>query len=209
MQARDQNSVSDSHEPEYFDPLKDVLMAQFAKPAEMGAVNLRALNPFQRAMLIIDGTVTTFLEVYTLEPVELKLLSHMSTTLTADNEWLDVEKGSEVVLREVMIQGRQSHALYAYAVASVALERLPDEVSEKLAAPGGSLGRVLNEQKIETRRELLWYGREKNENLPAVVRKLHDGSFVCRTYRIFSGGMPIALIHEKFPASIDRFSSLE
>lgn len=209
MQAQNQDSVRCPEDSGHFDPLKDVLMAQFAKPAELNAVNLRALSPFHRALLIIDGTLTTFLEVYTLEPVELKRLNHLPTRLTSDNEWLEVKSGSEIVLREVMIQGRQSHSLYAYAVASVALDRLPEEVSRELVAPGGSLGRVLNEQKIETRREILWYGREKNEHSPAAIRALYDGSFLCRTYRIIAGGKPVALIHEKFPSSIDAISSLE
>jgi len=194
---------------DYFDPLNDVLMAQFAKPADVTAVNLRALSPFQRALLIIDGTVTTFLEVYTLEPVELQQLTRVTTELNDDHEWLEATKGSEIELREVTIHGCHSHKLYVYAVATVALERLPDEARELLDAPGGSLGRVLNELKMETRREILWYGREPNEQLPESVRRIQEGSFLCRTYRILAGGTPIALVHEKFPTLIDSSASLD
>ena len=42
-----------THEP--FDPLSDLFVAQFAKPAQLGGVNLRALTPFHRALLVIDG----------------------------------------------------------------------------------------------------------------------------------------------------------
>lgn len=193
---------------DYFDPLKDVLMAQFARPAELATVNLRALSPFQRALLISDGTVTTFLEVYTLEPVELQHLTRVTTELAEDNAWLEAAKGAEIELREVTITGCRSHQLYAYAVATVALDRLPYEARELLDAPGGSLGRVLNRLKLETRREILWYGRERNEQLPDVVRSMQDGSFLCRTYRIVAGGAPIALVHEKFPTLIDSAASL-
>ena len=194
---------------DYFDPLNDVLMAQFAKPAELATVNLRALSPFQRALLIIDGTVTTFLEVYTLEPVELQHLTRVTTELQEDHEWLAADKGAEIELREVMIEGCHSHQLYVYAVATVALERLPDEARKLIDAPGGSLGRVLNELKMETRREILWYGREQNDQLPDVVRNKQEGSFLCRTYRILAGGTPIALVHEKFPTLVDSAASLD
>lgn len=193
----------------YFDPLNDVLMAQFAKPAELSSVNLRALSPFQRALLIIDGTVTTFLEVYTLEPVELRHLTRVTTELHEDNEWLEARKGAEIELREVMIQGSQSHKLYVYAVATVVLDRLPVEARDLIDAPGGSLGRALNELKMETRREILWYGRERNDQLPDVVRRIQEGSFLCRTYRILAGGTPIALVHEKFPTLVDSAASLD
>jgi chorismate-pyruvate lyase len=209
MRVGNQTNTVPSSGTERFDPLKEVLMAQFAKPAELGPVNLRALSPLQRALLVIDGTVTTFLEVYTLEPVDLRHLHRMNTNLQEKNEWLEAESGSEIELREVLIQGRQSHLLYVYAVASVVLERLPEEARTRLAAPGGSLGRVLNELQLETRREILWYGREHNHQLPNSVRELYDGSFLCRTYRIIAGGLPIALIHEKFPTSIANVSSFD
>jgi chorismate-pyruvate lyase len=194
---------------EHFDPLSDVLMAQFARPAELSTVNLRALTPFQRALLIIDGTVTTFLEVFTLEPVELQHLTRVTTRLPDDHEWLEASKGDEIELREVMISGRHSHTLYVYAVATVALDRLPDEARQLIDAPGGSLGRALNELKMETRREILWYGRERNEQLPEVVRRVQEGSFLCRTYRILAGGEPIALVHEKFPTLADARTTLD
>ena len=184
-------------------------MAQFARPAEVGPVNLRALSPFQRALLIIDGTVTTFLEVFTLEPMELQHLNRITLELQQDHEWLEADKGTEIALREVLIQGRQSHNLYLYAVASVAVNRLPEDARVRLAAPGGSLGRVLNELRMETRREILWYGREKNDQLPDAVRQLYDGSFLCRTYRIIANSIPIALVHEKFPGSIASMPSLD
>ena len=43
-----------------FDPLSDLLVAQVDKPAHLKAINLRTLTPYQRALLTIDGTVTTF-----------------------------------------------------------------------------------------------------------------------------------------------------
>ena len=202
MTTSDRNLNQSSGDENIFDPLRDVLLAQFAKPDALSSVNLRALSPFQRALLIIDGTVTTFLEVYTLEPIEVHLISNIATQTEQHDEWLDMAPGSNIALREVIIQGTQSQTLYVYAVSSVALDRFPIESQQQLASPGGSLGRVINDSKIESRREILWYGREQRKNLPDKIRKIRDESFVSRTYRIISGTKPIALVHEKFPTSL-------
>src|SRR3989304_4469863 len=80
-----------SHE---FDPLSDLFVAQFAKPPDLGIVNLRALTPFQRALLVIDGTVTKFIEAYTMEPVTVRIISHEQRRLSAENAWLEAEGGA-------------------------------------------------------------------------------------------------------------------
>ena len=48
-----------SHPP-VFDPGSDLFVAQFDRPADLQPVNMRALSPFHRALLVIDGTVTNF-----------------------------------------------------------------------------------------------------------------------------------------------------
>lgn len=53
--------------PNGFDPFADLLSAQASRPLELRPVNLRTLTPFQRALVSIDGTVTKFIEAYTLE----------------------------------------------------------------------------------------------------------------------------------------------
>ena len=49
-----------------FDPLTDILVAQTSKPEGLKPLNFRTLNPFQRALMVIDGTVTKFIEAYTM-----------------------------------------------------------------------------------------------------------------------------------------------
>src|SRR3972149_10783383 len=91
-----------SHE---FDPLSDLFVAQFAKPPDLGIVNLRALTPFQRALLVIDGTVTKFIEAYTMEPVTVRIISHEQRRLSADNTWLEAEAGAPVLARDAVLGG--------------------------------------------------------------------------------------------------------
>lgn len=187
-----------------FDPLSDLFIAQFAKPAGLGIVNLRALTPFQRALLVIDGTVTKFIEAYTMEPVTVRIISHEQRRLSVDNAWLDAEAGTTVLARDVVLEGKYSGALHAHALSLLVPGRLPAVALDQMEAHPGGLGRILLDSQLETRREVLWYGREQSDTLPASVRSRMPGGCLSRTYRIMTGGRPVSLIHERFPLEPDR-----
>ncbi|HLA25390.1 MAG TPA: chorismate pyruvate-lyase family protein [bacterium] len=187
-----------------FDPLSDLFVAQFAKPPDLGIVNLRALTPFQRALLVIDGTVTKFIEAYTMEPVTVRIISHEQRRLSADNTWLEAEAGTTVLARDVVLEGKYSGVLHAHALSLVLPERLPAEALTQMGAHPGGLGQILLESRIETRREVLWYGREAADGLPAAIRTRMSGGCLSRTYRIITHGRPVSLIHERFPLEPDR-----
>lgn len=187
-------------EKEAFDPLSDYFMAQFAKPNQLGDINLRVLTPFQRALLVIDGTVTKFIEAYTMEPVKIVQLAQSTKPISNDNEWLDVSKGIPVTVRQVLLRGEYSNSLYAYAVSIIVPDRLPSSLKRGLEIDGEGLGRILLSGQIENRREVLWYGMERPRELSKFVEHLPDNEFISRTYRIISGGQPLMLINEKFPS---------
>ena len=84
--------------------MKDLFIAQYAKPLDLEEINLSQLTPFQRALLVTDGTVTRFIEAHTFSPVEVVLLHQETQTLPADHVWLEAEKGAEVIARRVMLQ---------------------------------------------------------------------------------------------------------
>ncbi|ANM31994.1 hypothetical protein ABI59_00735 [Acidobacteria bacterium Mor1] len=184
-----------------------MLTAQTERPAELGQVNLRTLSPFQRALLVIDGTVTKFIEAYTMEPVEVVRLEQQERQLRGDHPWLEIPAGTTVAARQVMLRGRYSRHFWAYAQSLVVLDRVVGEVRNKLDIQGESIGRMLNARDMETRRDVLWYGRERVDELPDEVRKVCDGEFISRTYRIVTGGKPIMMITEKFPMGADNLPS--
>ncbi len=188
-----------------FDPLKSLQSA--STRADLSAVNLRALTPFQRALMVIDGTVTKFIETYTMEPVEIVRLAQSRRTLTEAHPWLETPCNTTVAIREVLIQGKYADTFYGYAMSLIVLGRLDERVWERLQSDGSGIGRILDEMRMETRREILWYGREHLTDLPETLGHRTDGEFVSRTYRIINRKHPIALIHEKFPAVLDRLPS--
>ncbi len=186
-----------------FDPTHDLFIAEFAKPNDLQPVNLRALSPFQRALLVIDGTVTKFIEAFTMEPVDVIRIGQTIQPLEEDHEWLELPAGSDVLLRQVILQARYSYRLHAYAVSLIAIERLADDLLPALDVDGGGVGKILLGSQAETRREVLWYGKEHVSDLPEAVRRASGHDFLVRTYRIISGGKPIMLINERFPWGAD------
>lgn len=182
-----------------FDPFADLLMAQTSRPRDLQPVDLRTLTPFQRALVSIDGTVTRFIEAYMLEPVESVLLTQQAQPLLADHPWLDLPAGSEVITRQVLLRGRYSATIYAYAVSLLAPQRLPAKLLRDLAIEPAGIGRVLVNSQIENRREILWYGREQLVHLPDTIEQYTGNDFISRTYRILVHGQPMMLISEKFP----------
>ena len=182
-----------------FDPLSDLLVAQKVRPAHLTDVNLRTLTPFQRSLLAIDGTVTKLIEAHTMEPVDVVLLEQKEKQLAEDHAWLEAPSGTSVIARQVLLRGRYSYALYAYAVSLLVFHRLSSAIRSDLKKNPGGLGRILLEHQLETRREVLWYGREQLRQVPTAIEPLANGGFISRTYRIIAEGQPLMLINEKFP----------
>jgi chorismate-pyruvate lyase len=182
------------YESNSFDPLKKIQTAESAMPSELSKLNFRTLTPFQRALMVTDGTVTKFIEAYTLDPVEIIRLNQKRYPL---------EKGTEVMYREVMIRGVYSHTLYVHGVSYIVPERLQEEMRNRLEVQGEGIGRILNDAQTETRREVLWFGRERPADLPREISRASDGDFISRAYRIITDGKPIVMINERFPVMTD------
>lgn len=182
-----------------FDPFANLMSMQAAKPSHWQSVNLRTLTPFQRALLSIDGTVTKFIEAYTLEPIEIVRLRQEEQQLVADHHWLTAPLGTTVIARQVLLRGKYSAITYAYAVSLLLADRLPTDVIRGLDVEPAGLGRILLNSQLENRREVLWYGREQITDLPESIESETGNDFISRTYRIIVSEQPLMLISEKFP----------
>lgn len=198
----DNSHLTNGHAKRSFDPFADLLSAQASRPHTLQTVNLRTLTPFQRALLSIDGTVTKFIEAYVLEPVESVLLMQQTQSVLTDHTWLALPAQSEVVARQVLLRGRYSATIYAYAASLLVLQRLPASVLHDLTTEPAGIGRVLLNSQIENRREILWYGREQFTDLPEEIERHTNSDFLSRTYRIIANHQPVMLINEKFPVNL-------
>ena len=183
--------------------MKALFVAQDDKPATLREINLARLTPFQRGLLVTDGTVTRFIEAYTFMPVEVVLLQQMKQVLSAEHAWLQLSAGEEVISRQVVLQTHspdKSPAItHTYADSLIVPKRLSKCILDGLESNTQGLGGLLRHSGLETRRELLWCGIETLTDLPSTVAHLEGKTFVSRAYRVFADQEPLMLINEKFP----------
>jgi chorismate-pyruvate lyase len=176
-----------------------VFGAQCARPEDIKPVDSAMLTALQRALLVIDGTVTKFLEAWALEPVNVVRLEQEPLQLDAAEPWLELPATAPVIRRRVVLLGQRTGQFFAWADSLIRAEQLPVTMSAALAHDEGGLGRILLDSAVETRRECLWYGRERPAERPAAIARLWNGEFLTRTYRVIAVGRPIMLITERFP----------
>lgn len=188
---------------EAFDPFHELLRNPEVRSLTLRKLDLRALTPFQRTLLAIDGTVTKYLETYTLEPIEVVRLRQETQVLPHHHTWLETPPGTEALAREVLLRGAYSATVYAHAVSLLVPSRLPEGLLRTLEDEPGGIGRALLSSRVENRRELLWYGRERAPRLSEDIRALTGDEFLSRAYCIIVGGQPVMLINERFPAHIE------
>ena len=183
--------------------VKNIFIAQAAKPTTSREINIAQLTPFQRALIVTDGTVTRLLEAYTLAPVEVRLLHQAEQTLCTEHIWLELPAGAHVIAREVLLQtpatGNYTPKTQAYATSLIVPQHLPKGIMDELESDPAGLGGILQNSGLETRRELLWFCRETARDLPQDIAHLEGEPLLSRTYRVLANKKPIMLITEKFP----------
>lgn len=183
--------------------MKSLFIAQDEKPSTLKEINFARLTPFQRGLIVTDGTVTRFIEAYIFAPVEVVLLQQKKQTLFTENKWLQLSAGEEVISRQITLQTHQetesTPIIHTYADSLIALKRLPKSILEGLESNKYGLGKLLQRSGLETRRELLWCGIETLKNLPLTIAHLENQTFISRAYLILANQEPLMLINEKFP----------
>ncbi|MEO7387028.1 MAG: chorismate pyruvate-lyase family protein [Gammaproteobacteria bacterium] len=182
-----------------FDPVSRLFLAQDRRPGHLADVDPGELSPLQRALLVIDGTVTSFLSAWALEPVAVQPLGQRAAVLPDAVAWLDAPAGTPVVERQVLLRGADSQRLFAHAESLICVDRLPATLRAGLESGGLSLGQLLLMPGFESRREGLWYGRERPLEMPDGVRAQTAPDFLTRAYRVSAASRPLMLITERFP----------
>ena len=184
--------------------MKALFVAQNAKPENVKEISLARLTAFQRGLLVTDGTVTRFIEAYTLTPVEVVLLQQTQQTLSTEHAWLQLPAGEEIISRQVVLQthsqDKSSPIIHTYATSLIVPQRLPKSLLDGLTTDKHGLGGLLRRSGLETRHELLWCGIETLTDLPLTVAHLEGETFISRAYRVFADQEPLMLINEKFPS---------
>ena len=155
----------------------------------------------QRILLVTDGTVTEILEAYTGESMRLvKLLEEMQT-LTEPLPTLNAQAGEQVLRRHILLQGKMSLTNFIYADSMIAADRLDDQMKHGLLKSRKPIGFLIQEQRMETYREIVGCGRELVGPLAPYFNVDSTEGMIWRTYLIYYKSQPIMQITEKFPES--------
>jgi chorismate-pyruvate lyase len=99
--------------------------------------------------------------------------------------------------RGIAIRGRHSGRAYAFAESLLVTSRLPSDFISLLAHNPKGLGESIDQMRLETRRELLWFGHAATPDWATPTAA--PLPLLTRSYRIIFGGSPTILISESFP----------
>jgi chorismate-pyruvate lyase len=158
-------------------------------------------SPLQRVLLVTDGTVTEILEAYTGESMRLVKLLEEVVTLDEPLPGLELHPGDQALRRQILLQGKMTLSNFIYGDSYIALDRLDDNMRRALLESHKPIGFLIQEQRMETYREILGVGRELAGPLGQYFGVDTTYGMIWRTYRVFFRGQPIMQISEKFPES--------
>ncbi|MEM7365171.1 MAG: chorismate pyruvate-lyase family protein [Pseudomonadota bacterium] len=164
-------------------------------------IDLATLPPFQRILLMTDGTVTEMLSVYLGEPIKVQKLHQTVGVAECHIPLLDLNTGSRLMRRQILLCGEQSGQAHLFAESLIVPDRLPRRMSDELLASEQPIGTLIVEHRLETFREIC-----RTEKVTAGDRGVHlgcdaDDWLISRTYLVFASGSPMMQITEQFPAT--------
>ncbi len=173
--------------------------AQHEAAAELEPVEVARLDPFLRGLLFTDGTVSRALEAQTLTPVTLEAVEQARTTAPARAaRYLDVGEAEECVRRRVVMRiAGPSPSVWAESY--VLPSRLPADFVGVLDSSSHGIGGSLRQLKLESWRELLWFGLGAS---PSWSQDQAAAITLTRVYRIITKRLPALLISEAFAVEL-------
>jgi chorismate-pyruvate lyase len=132
--------------------------AQSELPEELDPIGLDALDPFLRNLLVTDGPVSRSLEAHALRPVSVELLDQSETLPPAAvAAHMQLAEDEACLRRRVVIRiGAPDPSVWAESF--VVPGRIPVEFLRALRDNSRGIGGALEELKLESWRELLWFG---------------------------------------------------
>ena len=159
------------------------------------------LSPMQKFLLGTDGSVTQILEAITGKPVVIE--TRVQKIIEADPataEFLGIGQGDPVNYRVVEIKTAASGEVLIYAISHTPLARLSPEFKDDLMKADIPIGRIIQNHKIEARREILnTRVSPASEETSGIFSLCSKEPLLSRQYRIIHKGKPLIFIEEQFP----------
>lgn len=157
------------------------------------------LPPFLRVLLATDGTVTRTLEAFFWQPIAVDVLLHDMMRSSRDYPQIGIERGQHIIVRHVVLRGRDQQVPYALAHSVIASDRLAPAMRSELLERRRGIGELLIEARHRTFREILSVRRAPAGEWAADLEIQAGEPVVIRQYTIDHGLGPSILIEEVFP----------
>jgi chorismate-pyruvate lyase len=162
------------------------------------------LGLLQRILVTTDGTVTEMLAAVFLEPIELVKISVTVAPSPEPVPALELDAGSTLMRRQIVLRGKNSGTPYAYAEVAIAADRLGPRLRDELLEGRIPLGQLWISHRLETFKER---PRVRQRTAGPLARHLNIGeedTLIERVYRTFTGGKPVFIVTEYFPSAYRR-----
>ena len=109
--------------------------------------------------------------------------------------------------RKVLLRGETGGGNLVHTESLLVLDRLPEAFREGLVRSSLPIGRLWSEQKLETWTQIPAVERRPAGDLAEHLGLSEEAEILARRYRVFSGGLPVMMITEHFPAVYRRPNS--
>ncbi len=159
------------------------------------------LSPMQKFLLGTDGSVTQILEAITGKPVVIETrVQKIIEADTATAEFLGIGQGDPVNYRVVEIKTHESGEVLIHAISHTPLARLSPEFKDDLMKADIPIGRIIQNHRIEARREILnTRVSPASQETGRIFSLCSKEPLLDRQYRIIHQGKPLIFIEEQFP----------
>ena len=159
------------------------------------------LSPMQKFLLGTDGSVTQILEAITGKQVVIETREQRIIPANPQiAERLGIGQGDPVNYRVVEIKTLAGGEVLIYALSHTPIGRLSPEFKEDLMKADIPVGRIIQNHRIESRREILDARVSPATDETGRIFSLgkHE-PLLSRQYRIIHRGQPLIFIEEQFP----------
>jgi len=183
------------------------LADSFIKSDSGKELDLKDLPDFLRTLLVTDGTVTKSLEAWFWEPVIVKVSRNECVALSKSLDGLEANFGDKVLQREVSLCGKKTERVFSTAQSTIALQFLPEDVSESLEKGSIGIGEILRDKGLETYRDIFKLNYLPNYQPTQSLSDELSGEIISRSYRIWVNERPAIIVNEFF--SINFYNESE
>ena len=114
---------------------------------------------FEQPTLLSGVFMTPLLEAHAGSPLHVRLLAQQLCLAQAPIPELMLDRGEPILERKVLLQGRENAITYLYAESVIVPRVLPAPVSARLLYGEEPIGRILQELRLPTFREIIAHGR--------------------------------------------------